>query len=211
MGAKTRGGAGAVSLLTALALVLFNNPPKREIEALCVAIFVCAVYGLSGWVSKKGLTVAERMGHGVALVIVCSGVVVWYGSFFWPSWKLTGEQKSTLASFSRSLPAEDTFVIELPQSDELGQQFGHDLMSVFADNGARVNKITVLHGVGADPVGTVILIPEQENCPAYRYGTQMATVLNGSGITAHMFPQSGPGMADCNSFVILVGTKPRED
>jgi len=82
-------------------------------------------------------------------------------------------------------------------------------MEVFEKNGATVNKITVIHGVGPDPEGILVLVPQQEDCPAYRYGSGLSGAMSQVGITAHLDFQQGLGMVDCHGFVIWVGTKPR--
>ena len=205
---KLWSGLGAAFALSA---IYFNHPGKQWLIVLCVALSVSLVYGFSDWPRRTGFTVAEKMGRWVALVLICSLLALCWGSLWWPRWSLSSSQRTRLAALAKEIPKNVAFVVEVPPTDELGKQFGHELMSVFADNGASVNKITVVRGLGEDPVGIIILVPQQEECPAYRYGSGVSSVMSQIGIPAHLSYQQGLGMADCNGFVVLVGTKPRDD
>jgi hypothetical protein len=78
---KTR--RGALVLAGTLALVFFNHLNQAEIIWLGIPIVVLLFYGLSGLVTRKNLSVAERIGRSLVLLCGCSGLVYGYAWHFW--------------------------------------------------------------------------------------------------------------------------------
>jgi len=75
---------GALGVAGTLALVFFNRPSRIEIIWLSIPVAILIAYGLSGWVTKHGLSAAERIGRSVVLVVGCFGGVFLYARHFWP-------------------------------------------------------------------------------------------------------------------------------
>ena len=75
---------GALVVAGTLALVYFNHPTAKEIIWLSAPIALLLAYGLSGWATKKHLSVAEKIGRLMALLIVCVLCVCLYAWHFWP-------------------------------------------------------------------------------------------------------------------------------
>jgi hypothetical protein len=67
-----------------LVLVFFNRPSRGEIVVLGPVIFVFLFFGFSSWFTKHSLSIAERMGRVVALLISCTLALGTYAWHFWP-------------------------------------------------------------------------------------------------------------------------------
>jgi hypothetical protein len=75
---------GALVAACTLLLIFFNHPSRREIIFLCIPIIALLIYGFSGWATKNGLAIAERIGRWAVLVVACSVSVCLYAWHFWP-------------------------------------------------------------------------------------------------------------------------------
>ena len=203
-GSKSRKGALIFALTFALAM--FGARTWTQIGMLSAGIALSLSYALSGWVTKKGLSIPERMGRSVILLFVVSAVV---GSFAWqfrPGWHLTGEQEDGLVEVAKKIPKNIVIVVELPENSTAGQEYGKDIMRVFKDNGVNVNSVTIFYGVGETPVGLVVSTRYTTD-PAYK----VAGYVHSRMLSLHMparFQEGNSLTADATSFMIYVGSKP---
>lgn len=81
-GKKTR--KAALAAAGTLALVYFSRPTAREIIGLSVPIALLLAYGFSGWATKGRLSIVEKIGRSVVILLACVGCVSLYASHFWP-------------------------------------------------------------------------------------------------------------------------------
>jgi len=163
------------------------------------------IYGLSGWVTKKGLSVPERMGRGVVLLCLVLGVVGAYSWEFRPGWHLTSEQEDGLVEAAKNIPKNIVVLIELPENSIAGQEYGRDIMRVFKENGVQVNSVTVFHGAGETPVGLVVSVRDRDD-PAYQVAGYVHSKMLFLKMPATF--QEGNPVADATSFIVYVGSKP---
>ena len=205
-GSKSRRGALGVALAAALTFLSRPSQPWA-FYSLCALLLVSLLYGLSGWVTKPGLSFPERMGRGIALLSVVSVVVALYAWQFRPGWHLTGEQEDGIADAATKIPKDVVVLVELYENSPAGQDYGHDIMRVLKDNGARVNSITVFRGVGPTPVGIVVCAPHRGDL-----GHDIAGYLHWKMLTLHMpavFAEDCPNV-DSKSLILYVGSRPVE-
>ena len=77
-----------IALALTLALGLFGaagKPGPIGILLLCLGIAACLLYSFSAWAAKSNLSVAEKIGRGIVLFVICCGFAALYGWQFWPS------------------------------------------------------------------------------------------------------------------------------
>lgn len=207
--------AGGIGVAFTLALVLFDRLRPPEIALVCSGISLAVAFAFSDWPLNRGLTVAERIGRWGALILCCASFGVLVGWHFWPDWKLTDEQQSVLAEMAKETPKDMVLLVELPTGDKLGQDYGEQIRKVFQDNGSKVNKIRVMHGLGPDPEGMLVIAPQEpldgSRCASYRYGVALALQMSQHGMpTILTYDTSGVKVVDCSSLEIWVGKKPKE-
>jgi hypothetical protein len=75
---------GALVLAGTLALVYFDRLHRGEIVLLSITVAALLLYGFSGWIIRRNLSVAERLGRAAILLMVCSASVFLYAWHFWP-------------------------------------------------------------------------------------------------------------------------------
>jgi hypothetical protein len=83
-GHRRKQGGGVVLTLALAVLGGRGNLSLTELLLICSAMVLCLLYAFSDWFTKRGLSVAERIGRAVALIVVCSLVISLYGWHFWP-------------------------------------------------------------------------------------------------------------------------------
>jgi hypothetical protein len=103
---------------------MFGARTWTQIGLLGVGIAASLLYGLSGWVTKRGLSVVERIGRGIALLLSVSCVIALYGWQFRPGWHLTSEQEDGLADVAKNIPKNIVVLVELPENSIAGQDYG---------------------------------------------------------------------------------------
>ena len=197
----------ALALVITLALALLSAKTWTHIIVLCVLMGACLIYGLSGWITKKGLSVAERMGRAVALTVFVFGLVAFYGWWFRPGWHLSGEQEDALSEAATKIPKQVVVLVELFENSTAGQAYGHEIMDVLKRKGANVNSITVFRGVDPTPIGLIVCAPSRSD-PGY----QAAGYMHWKMLMAHVsakFQEDCPNV-DRDSFIIYVGSRPVE-
>jgi len=195
-----------LGLAVTLALAMFGARTWAQIELLSVAMAVTLLYGLSGWATKKSLSIPEKMGRGVALLLVVACLVGIYTWQFRPGWHLTGEQESGLAEVAQKLPHDIVMVVELPENNIAGQEYGKEIMEVFKDNGARVNSVRIFYGVGETPIGLVVSARFKTD-PAYNVAGFVHYKMLYLKMPAK-FQEGNTWAADASSFLIYVGSRP---
>jgi hypothetical protein len=79
---KSRNAALLLGLTFALAML--GARTWIQVWLLGSGMATCFGYGFSGWATKKGLSVAERIGRWMALSLVVLCGVVFYGQQFRP-------------------------------------------------------------------------------------------------------------------------------
>jgi len=158
-------------------------------------------------VTKRGLSVPERMGRSITLLLAVALIVGIYSWQFRPGWHLTSEQEDGLADASKKIPKDVAVLVELYENSPAGQEYGYDIMRVLKDNGVNTNSITVFRGVGPTPVGIVISAPHRGD-PAY----DIAGYIHWKMLTLHMparFEADGANV-EPKAFIIYVGSRPVE-
>jgi hypothetical protein len=203
-GSKPRKAAAVLALT--LACTMFSARTWTKIGMLAAAMDVCLIYALSGWITKRDLSIAERMGRSALLLFIASSVVAIYSWQFRPGWHLTSEQEDGLVEVAKKIPNNIVVLVELPENSIAGQEYGKDIMQVLKDNGVKVNSITVFYGVGETPVGLVISARYRSD-PAY----QVAGYVHSKMLFLKMpakFQEGNVVTADATSFIIYVGSKP---
>jgi hypothetical protein len=146
------------------------------------------------------------MGRGLTLLIVISCFAGMYGWWFRPGWYLSGEQEDGLADVAKKIPSNIVLLVELPENNIAGQEYGKDIMRVFRDNGAKVNSVTVFYGVGETPVGLVVSARYRGD-PAYDVAGYVHSRMLSLKIPAK-FQEGNTWSADASSFLIYVGSRP---
>jgi hypothetical protein len=185
---------------------MFSAHTWTQIGMLAAAMDACLICALSGWITKRDLSIAERMGRSAALLVIASSVVGIYSWQFRPGWHLTSEQENGLVEVAKKIPNNIVVLVELPENSVAGQEYGRDIMQVLKDNGVKVNSITVFYGVGETPVGLVI-------SARYRSDTayEVASYVHSKMLFLKMpakFQEGNAVTADATSFIIYVGSKP---
>jgi hypothetical protein len=82
--AKSKRAAIGLSLTCLVALISSGNLSPLKMGLLCAFGGLFLFYGLSGWVTKNGLSFAEKFGRSMILMLavgLVSGVCAWW---FWP-------------------------------------------------------------------------------------------------------------------------------
>ena len=215
MAAKPKSKIGkGLAVASTLCLLFFNHLHKDEISIVCVLIALSLIYAFSDW-AVRGSSPAEKIGRWVALPVFCGAIALVLAAHFWPNWELTGEQRPILAEMAKQMPKDMVLLVEFPTGDKMAQDYGEQIRQVFQDNGAKVNKIRVLHGLGPDPEGMLVITPQEPLdgswCASYRYGSALAFQMSQHGMpTVLTYDTSGVKTVDCSSLEIWVGKKPRE-
>ncbi len=197
---------GALALAFTVACAMFGAHTWTQIGMLAAAMDALLLYALRGWVTKRGLSIPERMGRSVALLFIASSAVGALSWQFRPGWHLTGEQEDGLVEVAKKIPKNIAVLVELPENSIAGQEYGKDIMQVFKDNGVNVNSITVFRGMGETPVGLVISTRYRSD-PAYQVASYVHSKMLFLKIPAE-FQEGNTITADATSFVIYVGSKP---
>lgn len=102
----TRSKGAALGLTLTFALAMLGARTWTQIELLSVAMAICLLYGLSGSITKKSLSIPEKMGRSTALLLVVACLVGGYAWQFRPGWYLTGEQETGLAEVAQKIPSD---------------------------------------------------------------------------------------------------------
>ena len=192
MAAKPKSKIGkGLAVASTLCLLFFNHLHKDEISIVCVLIALSLIYAFSDW-AVRGSSPAEKIGRWVALPVFCGAIAL-----------------------VLQMPKDMVLLVELPTGDKMAQDYGEQIRQVFQDNGAKVNKIRVLHGLGPDPEGMLVITPQEPLdgswCASYRYGSALAFQMSQHGMpTVLTYDTSGVKTVDCSSLEIWVGKKPRE-
>jgi hypothetical protein len=205
-----RGGALAVALALFLAIYRTDN---TEIALACVGIFCCVVYAFSDYPSttENWFVKLVRWAFLVAACAFVAGLACYYS---WKRWTLEDSQREAVTKIAKEMPRELSLVVEYPPAyNKLGQQFGKEIRQVFESSGARVNKITVVHGALPDFEGMIVNVPQppplnESKCVSYRYGSALSSVMAQAGIKSTLLPNSS--IVDCSSLAIFVGKKPSD-
>ena len=198
----------ALGLALTFALAMLAVGTWEKLIPLAVLTALSLLYGLSGWVTKSGLSPAERMGRMAALLIAI-GIAV--GVFTWwlrPGWHLSGSQADALADIAQHIPHGISVLIEIPETSWQGQEYGRDIMEIFKQHGVSVNSITVFHGFDT-PEGITV-------SARYRgeLGYETAGYVHSKMVFFHMparFQEGNTWAADANSFVIYIGSRPTDE
>ena len=82
-----RGGALAVTL--AFALLGASKHDRWIICLFCAAIAASLAYSFWGWVSRRSLSVVEKLARRTILVVGCFAASFAYGYYFWPPADIT--------------------------------------------------------------------------------------------------------------------------
>src|SRR2546430_16456476 len=94
---------GALILALTFALAMFGARTWTQIGVLNVGTAICLLYALSGWVTKKGLSIPERIGRSAILLFVVSVVVSIFAWQFRPGWHLNSDQEDGLVEVAKNI------------------------------------------------------------------------------------------------------------
>jgi hypothetical protein len=142
---KTNNTAFIVSLIAALTLALIGangHPTRVEVVALSAGLLVCFLVLFSGWALKRGLSVAERMGHVSASIVaslILSGFYLWH---FYPPIRRHVLDEDEISRFEAPLKTQTNvrFDIQLacPTADEPTCVYAAQFIPLLKDSGWKV-------------------------------------------------------------------------
>jgi hypothetical protein len=204
---KRRGGALVIAF--GLATAMFGATTWPKIVTLAILMAACLLYGLSGWATKAGLTIPEKMGRSLFLVLGVGTVVSFYAWWFRPGWHLTGEQEDTIVEIAKHIPKSVAVVIELPETSWQGQEYGREIMRLFKENGVTVNSITVFHAAETPP--GLVVFARREGDLGYDIASYAQYKMILVKMPARFESDPASIIVGPTSFMIYVGSRPTDD
>lgn len=140
-----------LSLIVALVLALLGvsgHPTRVDVTLLSVGLFVCFLVLFSRWALKRGLSIAERIGHvgtSIVLSFALAGFYLWY---FYPPIRRDVLDEDEITKFEAPLKVQTNprFEIQLacPTADEPTCVYAAQFLPLLKDSGWKVqgNQVT---------------------------------------------------------------------